>query len=90
MAWLSCAKDPGTCEHRAVRASVFHLGDNDLGPRWASGSVVCPGFDVHSQCDLRQVIKPFVIIPIVNEEVRLNGLKTSFHFWNSRILSSVL
>lgn len=51
-----------------------------------------PGSDVHSWYDLRQVTlppRPFVIVRTVSKEVRLNDLKTPFHFWNSRILSSV-
>lgn len=56
---------------------------------WALGG---PRSQVRSWFGLGHVtlpLRPFVIVPILNEDVRPSGLQTSFHVWNSRIWSGL-
>lgn len=59
---------------------MFCVRDNDLGRAWALGTGVWPWLRHLFLDDLRQVTLPWpvVVVPSINEDAKLHGLKILF------------
>ena len=85
---LSCAECSRSCGPWPLRVSVFLRQRECSRSECALGAGVWPWlwalFLVRPQ-ESHFPSRNFIIVPYLNGDVRLNGLKDPFHFWNFRI-----